>query len=91
MLSPVFPESSNNIKYDERVDIWSMAVIVFEMLYGRTPFHEGRHGKNSEDDIKGRIRSLKYTFPNNRYPDAEDLFKKVFVKPQTRITLEDIL
>lgn len=38
MLSPCFPDPNNKLRYDERVDVWSMGIIIFELLYGRTPF-----------------------------------------------------
>ena len=54
------------IRYDERIDIWSMGVLVYELLYGITPFYAG----SNDDATKDKIRSLKFTFPNSKYPDA---------------------
>jgi len=66
-----------------------MGVIIFELLYGRTPFVMSK-----EQETKDRIRSLKFTFPRLKngvtYPDAEDLFRRIFVHPVKRISLEAI-
>ncbi len=32
------PEMIENQTYDEKIDIWSVGVLVYEMLVGRTPF-----------------------------------------------------
>jgi serine/threonine protein kinase len=32
------PEVIENQRYDEKVDVWSVGVLVYEMLLGRTPF-----------------------------------------------------
>jgi serine/threonine protein kinase/tetratricopeptide (TPR) repeat protein len=34
------PEACNGLDLDERADIWSFGVMLFEMLTGRVPFHE---------------------------------------------------
>ena len=33
------PEMINKSGHDERVDIWSLGVLLFEMLTGKTPFN----------------------------------------------------
>jgi len=32
------PEIMQNKPYDKKVDIWSLGVITFQLIYGRLPF-----------------------------------------------------
>jgi len=90
MLTPSFVK--DKITYDHRVDIWSMGIIIYELLYGRTPFYTG-----DEVDTKAKIRALKFGFPPKRptssptLVEAENLFRRIFVHPAKRISLEEIL
>lgn len=93
MLAPCFKEEQykDKIVYDRRVDIWSMGVVVFELLYGRTPFYTG-----SEEETKKKIRAIEFKNPVGKdgkelYPDALDLMRRIFVRPLERITLKEIL
>jgi len=86
MLSPLFPGHPRTV-YDRRVDIWSMGVIIFELLYARTPFYSN----GNEEMTKAKIRAMDVTFPNGNYPEAQDLFKRIFKHPQQRITIDQML
>ncbi|PVU93802.1 hypothetical protein BB561_003036 [Smittium simulii] len=81
------PEMVNGIKYTgPEVDIWSMGVILFFMLCGRTPF-EGENLKEIYDKIsKGR-----FIMPQFLSNSACSLLQRMLtVNPKKRITMAEI-
>ncbi len=64
MLSICLPNPNNKPRYDERVDIWSMGIIIFELLYGRTLFFSS--GENKDKETIEKIRRIKYNIPHLR-------------------------
>ena len=55
---------------------------------------DGRKIDQKDDITKQKIRAIEYKFPILRsgktYPEAEDMFKRIFVHPRDRITLADL-
>ncbi|PVZ96674.1 hypothetical protein BB558_007404 [Smittium angustum] len=81
------PEMVNGIKYTgPEVDIWSMGVILFFMLCGRTPF-EGENLKEIYDKIsKGR-----FVMPQFLSATACDLLQRMLtVNPKKRINMAEV-
>ena len=89
MLIRDYPGKGKKVWYDRRVDIWSLGVIIFELLYGDTPFYTP-----SQTWTEIKTCHLDFEFPKLLsgavYTQAEDLFRRIFVKPEMRITLAEM-
>ena len=87
--TPIYlaPEIILNRGHDEKVDIWCIGVLMFELMTGSSPF-QGSDVRT----VKYNISRLKIEWPGNMDRDAEDLIKKILrINPEERITLEQML
>ena len=87
-IAPEVLIRKNNNLYSFEIDIWSFGVILYTLLFHKTPF---------ENDIKGKTKfniiNVIYNFPNNIHvsDDAKDIIMKIFVKePYLRPKIEEI-
>lgn len=39
-FSYISPEQLSNIPYDDKIDVWSVGILAYELLYGRPPFEQ---------------------------------------------------
>ena len=87
--TPIYlaPEIINNTGHDEKIDIWCIGVLMFELMTGQPPW--------KGDDIttlKYNIRRLKINWPKTMDPDARDLITKILrYIPEERISLRGML
>lgn len=82
---------SDKKKYDNKVDIWSMGVILYNLITGSYFFYAERRMQ-----LYGRIVSKPYKTPKKYRtkwsPELQDLFDKCFQKkPQNRISIDGFL
>ena len=81
------PEIIMGNGHDNKVDIWCVGVIIFELLIGRIPFL----GKD-RNTLMYNIVNGKICWDDNIDIDARDLISKILiVEPNLRISLEDIM
>ena len=87
--TPVYlaPEIINNTGHDERVDIWCIGILLFELIVGRPPF-----SGETEQKIRYNIFKMRINWPNNIDRDAADLISRILkYNPDERISLEQML
>ena len=68
------PEIVENKGYDKRVDIWSLGILLYEMLHGYSPFKGSRPMSILENIKKGF-----YRFDDNVSEDARSLIQMILV------------
>ena len=87
--TPIYlaPEIIKEEGHDEKVDIWCIGVLLFELITGNVPFQ----GTDIET-LKENILHLRIAWPKEMNIDAKNLIKKILkLDPGSRISLEEIL
>ena len=87
--TPIYlaPEMINNTGHDEKVDIWCIGVLLFELMTGVQPWP----GKDIQT-VKYNISRLKINWPQNMDRTAADLISKILkYNPEERISLRNML
>ena len=87
--TPIYlaPEIIKEQSHDEKVDIWCIGVLLFELITGTVPFQ----GRDIET-LKSNILHLRITWPKDMNPDAKDLISKILkLDPNQRMPLEEML
>ena len=83
----IAPEMLSKKGHDTRVDIWSIGVLMFELLAGYSPFVA-----KSNQDLYLNIKKLKIQWPKDMPPLAKNLIGKILrLNPSDRPSLEEIL
>ena len=83
----VSPEMVKKYPYNEKVDIWGIGVLIFELLFGYPPF-----SSNFNEDRYNNIKEGKINWPQEIIDkDAKDLIGKILkINPNERLSLEEI-
>ncbi|XP_026808093.1 serine/threonine-protein kinase Aurora-2-like [Rhopalosiphum maidis] len=81
------PEMVSGNSHDKSVDVWSVGVLLYEILVGKPPFEAPTY----EETYK-RILNAQYIFPQHVAPLARDLISRLLrVKPESRLPLQELL
>jgi serine/threonine protein kinase len=82
------PEMVTKSGHNEAIDIWSLGILMFELLAGRPPFVY----KGDPSALYADIRALKIKWTDDFPMMAKNLISKVLkVKPSERLTITEIM
>ena len=87
--TPIYlaPEMINNTGHDEKVDIWCIGVLLFELMTGVQPWRG-----TDVNTVKMNIVRLRINWPKNMDRKAGDLISRILrYNPEERISLESML
>ena len=87
--TPIYlaPEIINETGHDEKVDIWCIGVLLFELCSGTVPFQG-----NDLESLKQNIRHMKIMWPRDINMDAKNLISQILkYEASQRIGLVEIL
>ena len=87
--TPIYlaPEIINNVGHDEKIDIWCVGVLMFELLTGEAPWIG-----NDVATVKKNISQLNINWQKNMDKDAKDLISKILrYLPEERPSFMEIL
>ncbi len=75
------PEVVNRKSYDQNIDVWSLGILLYELLIGYTPFND-----ISKENIMYNIRNkdlsnfIILVFNKDFNPQIKDLINNILVK-----------
>jgi len=79
-------ETKDKRRYDTKVDVWALGVLLFELLTTNVPFS----GHDQTETIRN-IKRMHIPWPNNFPIKAKDLISKLLkAKPEHRIVLDEL-
>ena len=85
----VSPEVIKKYPYNEKVDIWGLGVLIFELVFGYAPFSSTFNEERFNNIKAGKINWPKDLGDENK--DLKDLIEKILrVDPKERISLDEI-
>ena len=81
--------SSGRYDYDAQVaDVWSLGVLLYVMLAGRTPF--STEASMYDADFV-RLATGRFSFPSHFSPDAQRVIRSLLrIRPRERVSLADL-
>ena len=84
------PELINHEEYSKEIDVWSLGVLLYEMVHGYSPFRPEKPNFNARD-VMNNIRMHRLKFNKNISERCKDLIYHLLdEEPERRYKVEDI-
>ena len=84
------PELVNHIEYSKEVDIWSLGVLLYEMVHGHSPFRPNKPNFDAKD-VVNNIRLHKLKFKRDVSEECKKLIYHLLDEnPNKRLKVEEI-
>ena len=84
------PEIVNNMEYSKEIDIWSLGILLYEMIHGSSPFKPTKDEFNTKEVIdKIKIHNLQFNLKISK--ECKELICHLLEEnPKNRYKIEDI-
>lgn len=87
----IAPEMVSELGHTEKLDIWAIGIILYELLVGTTPFVPQKTSGNSDFALNSNILEAKVKYPSDYPAIARDLTQKLLkINPNERMSIKQI-
>ena len=88
-LEYMAPEMVNEQQYNKAIDIWSLGILLYELIHNYSPFRASN--ANNKEEIVNNIKKHEITFKANVSKECKELINAMLcANDNERITIEDI-
>uniref|UniRef100_A0AAR2LTQ6 MAP kinase-activated protein kinase 5 n=1 Tax=Pygocentrus nattereri TaxID=42514 RepID=A0AAR2LTQ6_PYGNA len=82
--SGIIPTSPTPYTYNKSCDLWSLGVIIYVMLCGYPPFYSKHHSRTIPKDMRKKIMTGSFDFPEDEWSQISEMAKDIVRKPEIR-------
>lgn len=85
------PEIIKRQQYDKAIDIWSLGILLYELIHKHSPFNSNDNSHGNPSEIMSKIKDDNVLFEKAISKECQDIIKRMLEKDQKkRITIYEI-